>query len=144
MNSSLSGNVESIYSCLVEALESAGYSYAYTGKQSVTYRKTIDADNYRVSSIVLMKKTPIGDSSGSSTAPRDGFLTLFRPSAVLSRLGPFKFLDSLMFSSPSSSFASSLMNPPLRCIERGWRWYIGLGPPLSLRLLSSASRLFSL
>lgn len=60
MNSSLSGNVESIYSCLVEALESAGYSYAYTGKQSVTYRKTIDADNYRVSSIVLMKNADRG------------------------------------------------------------------------------------
>lgn len=54
------GNVESIYSCLVEALESAGYSYAYTGKQSVTYRKTIDADNYRVSSIVLMKNADRG------------------------------------------------------------------------------------
>ena len=54
------GNVEAIYTAMVEALEAAGYAYAYDGKQSVTYSKTIDAANYRVSNIVLMKNADRG------------------------------------------------------------------------------------
>ena len=54
------GNVEAIYTAMVEALEAAGYAYAYDGKQSVTYSKTIDAANYLVSNIVLMKNADRG------------------------------------------------------------------------------------
>lgn len=50
-----SSDVNAVYQALVDGLEAAGYSFAYSGVKSDTYQKVIDPNTFSNASIVLMK-----------------------------------------------------------------------------------------